>query len=98
MPRPRLYCNVERRAGKSTVRPCSTTTRPGSGLVMMLLFLMMLVMLGPVRADAQHPTYLGRTLYTGEFHAHTSVSDGAKLPADAFAHVYQHSGVDFFTL
>lgn len=49
-------------------------------------------------ADADRPTYLGRTWFTGEFHAHTEVSDGVQTPEDAFAHVAENSDADFFTL
>ena len=48
--------------------------------------------------DAAHPEYLGRTHYTGEFHSHTSISDGQALPIDAFTHVAQNSNADFFGL
>ena len=44
------------------------------------------------------PTYLGKTFYTGEFHAHTSVSDGVKLPPDAFNYVHDQTQADFFSL
>lgn len=47
---------------------------------------------------AAHPTFLGRTLYTGEFHSHTSVSDGVQLPPDAFDHVHGETDADFFTV
>ncbi|WP_154402119.1 metallophosphoesterase [Ornithinimicrobium cavernae] len=49
-------------------------------------------------ADPTHPVYLGRTHYTGEFHSHTSISDGQALPVDAFTHVAQNSDADFFGL
>ncbi|MEU4575626.1 metallophosphoesterase [Nonomuraea sp. NPDC023979] len=49
-------------------------------------------------APEDRPTYLGRSLYTGEFHSHTSVSDGVKLPPDAYEHVHGTTGADFFTV
>ena len=49
-------------------------------------------------AEEQRPSYLGKTLYTGEFHSHTSVSDGVQLPADAFAHVRAETEADFFAV
>ncbi|WP_157553388.1 CehA/McbA family metallohydrolase [Jiangella gansuensis] len=48
-------------------------------------------------ADDQ-PTYLGKRHYTGEFHAHTAISDGVQTPLDAFEHVATHSDADFFTV
>lgn len=47
--------------------------------------------------DPDRPSYLGKKLYTGEFHSHTSVSDGVKLPEDAFDHVRNETQADFFT-
>nr|WP_246400590.1 CehA/McbA family metallohydrolase [Jiangella mangrovi] len=41
---------------------------------------------------------MGRTWFTGEFHAHTEVSDGVETPQDAFEHVAGNSDADFFTL
>ncbi|MGO1972514.1 MAG: hypothetical protein ACTH2Q_06095, partial [Propionibacteriaceae bacterium] len=49
-------------------------------------------------ADADRPAYLDRSLYTGEFHSHTSVSDGVELPPDAFEHVREETDADFFTV
>ncbi|QWF23315.1 metallophosphoesterase [Nocardioides sp. LMS-CY] len=49
-------------------------------------------------AEEQRPSYLGKTLYTGEFHSHTSVSDGVQLPDDAFAHVREETDADFFAV
>src|SRR5690606_8138908 len=49
-------------------------------------------------AEPERPTYLGKTLFTGEFHSHTSVSDGVQMPLDAFAHVAANSDADFFTV
>ncbi|MFF3669720.1 metallophosphoesterase [Microtetraspora malaysiensis] len=49
-------------------------------------------------AGEDRPTYLNRSLYTGEFHAHTSVSDGAKLPPDAYKHVHDETDADFFAV
>lgn len=49
-------------------------------------------------AEAPRAQFLGRTHYTGEFHSHTSVSDGVELPDDAFAHVHEETEADFFTL
>ncbi|GIF64292.1 hypothetical protein Ais01nite_23270 [Asanoa ishikariensis] len=48
--------------------------------------------------DPAHPRYLGKTFYTGEFHAHTSVSDGVELPQDAFDYVRGQTDADFVTL
>ncbi|GAB2858005.1 CehA/McbA family metallohydrolase [Nocardioides pacificus] len=48
--------------------------------------------------DHERPTYLGKTLYTGEFHSHTSVSDGVKMPVDAFEHVHTETQADFFAI
>lgn len=47
----------------------------------------------PARAD-----YLGLSHYTGEFHAHTSVSDGSELPGDAFHFVHDETDADFFAV
>ncbi|MEU7913268.1 metallophosphoesterase [Microbispora bryophytorum] len=49
-------------------------------------------------AGESRPTYLGKSLYTGEFHAHTSVSDGAELPPDAYTHVRDETDADFFAV
>ncbi|SNT10805.1 3',5'-cyclic AMP phosphodiesterase CpdA [Asanoa hainanensis] len=48
--------------------------------------------------DPAHPKYLGKTFYTGEFHAHTSVSDGVEMPQDAFDYVRGQTDADFVTL
>ncbi|MCR1784135.1 metallophosphoesterase [Nocardioides carbamazepini] len=48
--------------------------------------------------DGDRATYLGKSLYTGEFHSHTSVSDGVKMPVDAFDHVHSETEADFFTV
>ncbi len=53
---------------------------------------------GPAAAAEDRPTYLDRTWYTGEFHAHTEVSDGVETPRDAFEHVAAESDADFFTV
>ncbi|RED63039.1 S-layer homology domain-containing protein [Cohnella lupini] len=71
-----------------------------------LLFSMTLSILPPITAsaaepvvpDETRPTYLGKSLYTGEFHAHTSVSDGVKLPPDAFEYVHDKTQADFFAV
>lgn len=74
-----------------------------------LAFALSLGMLGlgvlgvvPAAASAaegdQRPTYLGKTFYTGEFHAHTSVSDGQEMPTDAFDHVHDDTDADFFAV
>ncbi|SEF17396.1 CehA/McbA family metallohydrolase [Jiangella alba] len=52
----------------------------------------------PARAEEDRPTYLDRTWYTGEFHAHTEVSDGVETPRDAFEHVAAAGAADFFTV
>lgn len=60
-----------------------------------------LLPLTPATADEpenDRPSYLGRDLYTGELHSHTSVSDGVELPGDAFEHVAGESDADFFTV
>ncbi|MEN3535160.1 CehA/McbA family metallohydrolase [Microbispora sp. ZYX-F-249] len=49
-------------------------------------------------AGDDRPVFLGRTLYTGEFHAHTSVSDGVQLPPDAYDHVHDETDADFFAV
>ena len=57
--------------------------------------------LAPATADApeeDRPSFLGRDLYTGEMHSHTSVSDGVELPGDAFEHVAEETDADFFTV
>ncbi|MGW0802519.1 metallophosphoesterase [Nonomuraea sp. NPDC002799] len=51
-----------------------------------------------VAADQDRPSFLGKSLYTGEFHSHTSVSDGVQLPPDAYEHVRGETGADFFTV
>jgi len=48
--------------------------------------------------ESDRPSYLGRELYTGELHSHTSVSDGVGLPGDAFEHVADETDADFFTV
>ncbi|WP_039365053.1 Ig-like domain repeat protein [Mumia flava] len=48
--------------------------------------------------EDDRPTYRGKTFYTGEFHAHTSVSDGVEMPPDAFEHVHDETDADFFTV
>ncbi len=50
------------------------------------------------QAEADRATYLGRSHYTGEIHAHTSMSDGALLPTDAYTHVREQTDADFFAL
>ncbi|WP_147918724.1 metallophosphoesterase [Ruania zhangjianzhongii] len=60
-----------------------------------------LLPLAPATADepeTDRPSYLGRELYTGELHSHTSVSDGVELPGDAFEHVAGQTDADFFTV
>ncbi|MGP6177653.1 metallophosphoesterase [Microbacterium sp. A196] len=44
-----------------------------------------------------HPTFLNKTHYTGEFHSHTSISDGVELPEDAYTFVAENTDVDFFS-
>ncbi|HEY6738133.1 MAG TPA: CehA/McbA family metallohydrolase [Actinopolymorphaceae bacterium] len=61
---------------------CTLTTMPASATA----------------TGTERPTYLGKTHFTGEFHAHTSVSDGVQMPLDAFAHVAANSDADFFTV
>ncbi|MGO1769298.1 MAG: CehA/McbA family metallohydrolase [Microbacterium sp.] len=51
---------------------------------------------GIVDGTADHPEFLGKTHYTGEFHSHTAISDGVKMPQEAYAFVEQNSDVDFF--
>lgn len=41
-------------------------------------------------------SYMGKTLYTGQVHSHTSLSDGEKLPGDAWEYVKENSTLDFF--
>lgn len=41
-------------------------------------------------------SYMGKTLYTGQVHSHTSLSDGEKLPEDAWEHVKENTTLDFF--
>lgn len=48
--------------------------------------------------EPDRPSYLGKEFYTGEFHSHTSVSDGSELPADAFEYVQSETDADFFTV
>ena len=60
----------------------------------------------PVQAFAQaadnlpnsgrNTTYMGLTLYTGQVHSHTSLSDGVELPEDAYEHVRETTTLDFF--
>ncbi|WP_436700639.1 metallophosphoesterase [Nocardioides sp. BYT-33-1] len=75
------------------------------GLVGTTAGALLLGTLGVVAASAtavprgdDRPTYLGKSLYTGEFHSHTSVSDGVKMPVDAFDHVHAETEADFFTV
>ncbi|MER7212398.1 metallophosphoesterase [Streptosporangium sp. NPDC000239] len=49
-------------------------------------------------ATENRPTYLGKSLYTGEFHAHTGMSDGAENPSAAFTYVRDKTDADFFAL
>ncbi|MDF5755714.1 hypothetical protein [Spongiactinospora sp. TRM90649] len=49
-------------------------------------------------APADRPTYLGKSLYTDEFHSHTGMSDGAETPDAAFDHVRDKTDADFFAL
>jgi large repetitive protein len=46
--------------------------------------------------ETERPEYLGMKLYRGEFHSHTSISDGKLLPKDAFKHVQEQTNLDFF--
>ncbi|MCC3356112.1 GLUG motif-containing protein [Bacillus sp. REN16] len=46
--------------------------------------------------EKERPEYLGMKLYRGEFHSHTSISDGKLLPEDAFKHVQAQTNLDFF--
>src|SRR5699024_10997289 len=48
--------------------------------------------------ESDRPSYVGRELYAGELHSHTSVSDGVGLPGDAFEHVADETDADFFTV
>ncbi|QOR70157.1 metallophosphoesterase [Ruania alkalisoli] len=48
--------------------------------------------------EPDRPAYLERELFTGEFHSHTSVSDGVHLPPDAFDHVAAETEADFFAV
>lgn len=41
-------------------------------------------------------TYMGKKLYTGQVHSHTSLSDGKKLPEDAWKHVRENTTLDFY--
>ncbi|GAA2907257.1 hypothetical protein JOD62_001200 [Microbacterium keratanolyticum] len=50
-----------------------------------------------IDGTSAHPTFLGKTHYTGEFHSHTSISDGVKLPEDAYTYVAENTDVDFFS-
>ncbi|NLZ55911.1 MAG: metallophosphoesterase [Clostridiaceae bacterium] len=59
----------------------------------------------PVSAHPEHlpnngtnETYMGRTLYTGQFHSHTSLSDGVKLPKDAYEMVRNNTTLDFYAV
>jgi hypothetical protein len=58
----------------------------------------LLAVAAPPAQAAERPTYLGKTFYTGEFHAHTAVSDGVETPPDAFAHVREETDADFFAV
>lgn len=42
--------------------------------------------------------FAGKSLYFGEFHSHTGVSDGVEFPTDAFAHVHDEHAADFFAV
>ncbi|MTW84359.1 metallophosphoesterase [Virgibacillus dakarensis] len=46
--------------------------------------------------DKERAEYLNMKLYKGELHAHTSISDGVLMPADAFDHVKENTNLDFF--
>ncbi|GAB2480055.1 hypothetical protein GCM10027063_22610 [Promicromonospora xylanilytica] len=84
-------------------RAASRWTRGvGAGLAGAFVLTSLNPVAGAVAAEpddaAAHPTFLGSTLYTGEFHSHTSVSDGVQLPPDAFGHVHEETDADFFTV
>ena len=70
-----------------------------------LLAAVQLAALLPLQAFAQtahlpnsgrNVTYMGRKLYTGQVHSHTSLSDGVELPEDAYEHVRETTTLDFF--
>lgn len=42
--------------------------------------------------------YAGMKLYKGQLHSHTSLSDGIKLPDDAYKYVKQYTDLDFFAV
>lgn len=52
----------------------------------------------PMAHGEQRDTLLAYELYRGEFHSHTSISDGKFMPEDAYNHVRTNSNADFFTL
>ncbi|MPV36312.1 metallophosphoesterase [Georgenia subflava] len=83
-------------------RPAVGTTAAGIAAALAAAVAGAVVVAAPAVAqnadDAAHPEYLGRTHYTGEFHSHTSISDGQALPVDAFTHVAENSDADFFGL
>lgn len=70
-----------------------------------LLAALQIAVLIPFQASAQtdnlpnsgrNITYMGKTLYTGQVHSHTSLSDGVELPEDAYEHVRETTTLDFF--
>lgn len=48
------------------------------------------------KSEEERSEYLGMKLYRGEFHSHTSISDGKLLPKDAFEYVQANTNLDFF--
>src|SRR5690606_24066379 len=42
--------------------------------------------------------YLGMNLYKGHLHTHTSLSDGIKLPNDAYDYVKKNTDMDFYAV
>ncbi|MBP1914982.1 hypothetical protein J2Z23_001937 [Lederbergia galactosidilyticus] len=42
--------------------------------------------------------YLGMSLYKGHLHTHTSLSDGIKLPSDAYEYVKNNTNLDFYAV
>ncbi|MGO3146408.1 MAG: CehA/McbA family metallohydrolase [Leucobacter sp.] len=52
----------------------------------------------PIDGSTAHPSTLGLTHYTGEFHAHSAISDGVETPAFAYDYVQKNTDADFFSL
>jgi hypothetical protein len=49
-----------------------------------------------VGANGASPSIGGYNVYFGQFHSHTSVSDGKGTPSEAYQYARDTAGLDFF--